>query len=113
MFVLVFWPFNIIACIAAIAGVPKLIGYICTKLNIVSDLITPVSIILGIFIAYQISKLTHIWPWSDFAEKDKEKEKKIEKKHKWIFGIDSILDNLGIAFLAPFALIFLLVWIIS
>lgn len=65
------------------------------------------------FVAYQISKLTHIWPWSDYAEKDKKKEKKIDKKHKRIFAIDSILDDLGIAFLVPWAFIFLVIWIIN
>ena len=117
---LFFWPFNVLACIGVIVGSLKLGSFISDKFDFQGDAVEIIFFVIGCFVAYQITKLTHIYPWSgegdDDIKKTNEKNKGKEKDSlgKKIVGIFyDITDSLGISFLIPFALIFLVIWIIT
>ena len=62
---LFFWPANVLACIGVIVGTPKLgISFISDKFDFQGDAVEIIFFVIGCFVAYQITKLTHIYPWS-------------------------------------------------
>ena len=101
MWLFIFWPINILGCITLIAGSAKFGNFLSEKYFNGNEAITIVSSLIGIFLAYRLSKYTHIWGEKHMTD--------IENPDP----ITTIIDKFGLSFAVPILFIYLMVWIFS
>jgi len=92
---------NIIGCITLVFGSVKFGSYLGSYYFNDSEAIGIISFIVGCFLAYRLSKYTHIWGESHMVDDQK------------IDPLSKILDRLGLSFLVPILFIYIVIWVVS
>ena len=101
MWLFIFWPFNIIGCITLIVGSFKFGSYLSVNYFDNAEFIIFISSALGLFLAYRLSKYTHIWGEAHKLDIDN------------LDPVSKILDLLGLSVFVPFLFIYLVIWVLS